>query len=138
MRVDLEAPPPLLLLPLRLQYRVVDTDVPIRVSGNVRELFRDDATISIETPTPAHTPVGGAGGGAHAAAQPWRLDATAVTFNTQREIWFRWFPDDDFALHFRQTSHGITQLFAPFGAQAWAPPLLADAVVDISADSPHG
>ena len=39
---------------------------------------------------------------------------------------------------FRRTSHGITQLFAPFGAQAWAPPLLADAVVDISADSPHG
>jgi hypothetical protein len=28
--------------------------------------------------------------------------------------------------------------FRAFGAQAWAPPLLADAVVDISADSPHG
>jgi hypothetical protein len=28
----------------------------------------------------------------------WRLDATEVTFNTRREIWFRWYPDDDFSL----------------------------------------
>jgi hypothetical protein len=98
MRLDLEAPPPLLLLPLRLEYRVVDTNVPIRVSGNIGELLRNDATISIEAPVPAHPLPHGVGGAAHGAAHPWRLDATAVTFNTQREIWFRWFPDDDFAL----------------------------------------
>jgi hypothetical protein len=93
---DLEAPPPLLLLPLRLEYRVVDTDVPVRVSGNVRELLRNDPAISIDAPE--HPALGGVERPAHADARSWRLDAATVRFNTQRQIWFRWFPDDDFAL----------------------------------------
>jgi hypothetical protein len=96
IRADLEAPPPLLLLPLRLEYRVVDTNVPVRVSGNVRELVRNDPAISIDAPE--HPALGGVERPAHADAHSWRLDATTVRFNTQRQIWFRWFPDDDFAL----------------------------------------
>jgi len=98
IKVDLQAPPPLLLLPLRLEYRVMETNVPIRVAGHVRELFRNEAAITVETPAPMHPPLGGAGGDTHADPNKWRLDATAVTFNTQREIWFRWFHDDDFTL----------------------------------------
>ena len=95
IRRDLEAPPPLLLLPLRLEYRVVETNVPVRVSGNVRELVRNDPAISIDAP---ENPALGGVEGAHADSHSWRLDATTVRFNTQRQIWFRWFPDDAFAL----------------------------------------
>ena len=96
--IDLQAPPPLLLLPLRLEYRVVEANVPIRVAGHVRPLFNNDATVSVEVAAPEPPAGGGAGGRAHVNPHSWRLDATAVTLNTQREIWFRWFPDDDFTL----------------------------------------
>src|SRR5829696_8141905 len=87
VREDLEAPPPLLLLPLRLEYRVIEGETPLRVTGPVREMFREDASVVIERPARSS-----------AVAPEWRLDAAAVTLRRRREIWFRWFADDDFAL----------------------------------------
>src|SRR5215204_6157793 len=79
--IDLQAPPPLLLLPMRLEYRVVEPNVPIRVAGHVRTLFNNDATGSVEVAAPEPPAVGAAGGRAHGRPNSWRLDATAVTLN---------------------------------------------------------
>lgn len=87
LRRDRESPPPLLLLPLRLEYRVVERDSPLRVAGHVAELFRGDETISVERSPPSD-----------ARSPAWRLDAASLRFRARREIWFRWFPDDDFSL----------------------------------------
>jgi hypothetical protein len=117
--IDLRAPPPLLLLPLRLEYRVVETNVPITIAGNVSAAFRDGATISDASPGVAgnsgavsrdraatsDAPSARSASERPAArtsdrrtnAPPWRLGAARATFQ-RREIWFRWFPDDDFSL----------------------------------------
>lgn len=90
IRRDIAAPPPLLLLPLRLEYRVVERNVPVRLAANVAATFARSAGVTVEAPRrPARARRG----------PEFRLDATNVTFTTRREIWFRWYPDEDFALH---------------------------------------
>src|ERR1700732_3813623 len=89
IRIDLSAPPPLLLLPLRLEYRVLETNAPMYVAGNIGELLGSSADVAIATI---------AGSGVRATTRGWRLDPVQLTLRTRREVWFRWFPDDDFAL----------------------------------------
>ena len=94
-RRDAAMPPPLLLLPLRLEYRVVDTNLPISVVGPVADLFRRETDVLIEDVHRAPSPRPGRSG----AATRWDPARARVTFRTRRELWFRWFPDEDFTLH---------------------------------------
>lgn len=105
---DLAGPAPLLLLPLRLEYRVVERNVPVRLAANVAAIFEASGEISIESPARPRRPtvdVGApeiVGSGDSRNPRPdreWRLDPTRVTFRARREIWFRWYPDEDFSLH---------------------------------------
>ena len=92
---DISAPPPLILLPLRLEYRVVETNVPLNLAGNVAKILRGTAGTTVApAPTSPKTT-----SRADAVTTPFRLNPTAVTFTTQRQIWFRWYPDEDFTLH---------------------------------------
>jgi hypothetical protein len=89
----LGAAAPLLLLPLRLEYRVVDVATPIHVTSGVSALFRGEAAATVRhiarpRPSPARR------------GRPARKASLAVdelVLNTHKEIWFRWFPEDDFA-----------------------------------------
>lgn len=89
----LGAAAPLLLLPLRLEYRVVDVATPIHVTSGVSALFRGEAAATVRhivrpRPSPARR------------GRPARKASLAVdelALNTHKEIWFRWFPEDDFA-----------------------------------------
>ncbi len=56
--------------------------------------------------------------------------ATHRTVSEQR-------PDDDLMLHFRQTSHGITQLTAPLGRTGVGSTVISRFVTDISAGPPQ-
>lgn len=84
---------PLLLLPLRLEYRVVDAATPIRMTAAVSALFRDAAAATVRHIV--RPPASAAGHGVRPASAPLAVDELALT--TQKEIWFRWFPEDDFA-----------------------------------------
>src|SRR5206468_377382 len=90
-----------LLLPLRLEYRVFEVNAPVQMAGRVAEMFRTEPTITIER-TPTATPARPPGtrtrtprAGSHNA---WTLGSAKVTFKSRKEIWFRWFPDEDFML----------------------------------------
>lgn len=112
IRRDAGSPPPLLLLPLRLEYRVVERGVPVHLASNVAALFAANDEVSIERPDRMHRPPPDrgthgvprdeAGDVERAEARrprEWHLDATRVTLRARREIWFRWYPDEDFSLH---------------------------------------
>lgn len=92
----LGAAPPLLLLPLRLEYRVVNVAIPTPVTAGVGALFGNDADVTVRpiAPPPSLTavPVGGRAGSPVAT-----LAVSEVSLRTRNEIWFRWFPEDDFA-----------------------------------------
>jgi hypothetical protein len=85
----LGAAAPLLLLPLRVEYRVVEVARPIRVTAGVSELLRDDPAASID-------PVGHAPRRGRAGTRA-TLSVRELSLRNRREIWFRWFPEDDFA-----------------------------------------
>ena len=94
-RRDISAPPPLLLLPLRLEYRVVEVNVPIRLAGNIAAIAGAAPDVTVQPirpePAPPRRPP--------RAVPRFRLDPANVTLRVQRQIWFRWYPDKDFALH---------------------------------------
>jgi hypothetical protein len=104
VRRDIAAPPPMLLLPLRLEYRVFERAVPVRLAANVAAMFANDRDVVLEQrvdPQRAAT-IRRERVAETAAAPPardWHLDATRATFTTRREIWFRWYPEEDFSLH---------------------------------------
>jgi hypothetical protein len=121
IRRDIAAPPPLMLLPLRLEYRVVQVNVPIRFAGNVAAMLEGGANISLEPrPTPRPAPPRG---GSRTTA-PFRLEPRTVTFRSQRQIWFRWYPDEDFSLHgvappSEADIAALARFDAACGGQAW-------------------
>jgi hypothetical protein len=89
----LAAAAPLLLLPLRLEYRVVDVATPIRVTPGVSGLFSGDSSVTVRpmaAPRPSAPSLG------TVAARP-PLTVNEVSLTNRKEIWFRWFPEDDFA-----------------------------------------
>ena len=90
IRRDVTAPPPLLLLPLRLEYRIVEVNVPISVAGNVAAILRGASGVSVEGPAPPRR---------RRAERRFQLNPTNVTLTSERQIWFRWYPDEDFSLH---------------------------------------
>ena len=101
LRTDLALPPPLMLLPMRIEYRVVDMQVPVRVSDAVASLFKNDADVELsKTDDPVavrlRANVGSRTGPAGAAK--WSLDPSRLILKSRQEIWFRWFPDDSFTL----------------------------------------
>jgi len=87
---DLSMPPPLALAPMRLEYRVVETRAPVRVAGAIGALFANDSGATVKRLRAA------VGGGRRAAR--WTLAPSQLVLKDRREIWFRWFPDDSFAL----------------------------------------
>jgi hypothetical protein len=87
IRRDIASPPPLFLLPLRLEYRVVERNVPVRLASNVAALFARSAGVSVEAR------------GRPRRRGSFELSPARVTFTRRREIWFRWYPDEDFSLH---------------------------------------
>ena len=89
----LGAAAPLLLLPLRLEYRVVNRATPIRVTAGVSGLFSGDASATVRatsSPNTPNTPRNDTG-----ARTP--LVVNELSLASHSEIWFRWFPEDDFA-----------------------------------------
>jgi hypothetical protein len=88
----LAAAAPLLLLPLRLEYRIVDVATPLRVTAGVSRLFSGDTAVTIR---PIAAPQPDQPRGAVAARAP--LIVNEISFTNRKEIWFRWFPEDDFA-----------------------------------------
>lgn len=94
IRTDIAAPPPLILLPLRLEYRVVEVNKPVRLAGNVAAIVRDEPDVVVRPeragPSERH---------ARPAVRDLRLNPAEATFASGRQIWFRWYPDEDFALH---------------------------------------
>jgi hypothetical protein len=96
IRRDAAAPPPLLLLPLRLEYRVVDVNIPIRMAGNAAAIFSGAKDISVK---PQKEPWSKKQTRKKGAVPRFRLNPATVTLTTQRQIWFRWYPDEDFTLH---------------------------------------
>jgi hypothetical protein len=113
----LAAAAPLLLLPLRLEYRVVNVATPIHVTTGVSGLFSGDATATVRParPTSASAPTEPAARGRRSSLFPWRrregpqlpptdaptsrppLTVNELSLPSRKEIWFRWFPEDDFA-----------------------------------------
>lgn len=78
---------PLLLLPLRLEYRVVEAGVPVTLGSIPADARRDtsrDATALAPTTVSAF-----------GEKSELRFRETTTE---QREIWFRWLPDEPFAL----------------------------------------
>jgi hypothetical protein len=96
----LRAAAPLLLLPLRLEYRVVDVSIPTRVTADVGAILGAEATVrAVTTPPPRRRPAPRtrAGRVSAAAASSATLAVSEFALRTRKEIWFRWFPEDDFA-----------------------------------------
>ena len=112
---DVSAPPPLMLLPLRLEYRVVEINAPLTLAGNVAAILRNTPGVTVPPAPPKPT---------DDAATSFRLNATAVTFTTQRQIWFRWYPDEDFTLHgvappTKEETQAIKRFDASIGSKLW-------------------
>ncbi|RWC50480.1 MAG: hypothetical protein EOS55_00670 [Mesorhizobium sp.] len=94
---DLSMPKPLMLLPMRLEYRVVQQLVPIGLSANTRALLADDADAQIsDSRRPARLRLK-ALRRRRRAGDNWTLSPGNLILQTRQEIWFRWFPDDSFA-----------------------------------------
>jgi hypothetical protein len=89
----LGAAAPLLLLPLRIEYRVLPVATPMHVTAGVASLFRD-----LQTATVRHVvrpPRRSTRATARVPSAPLAIDELAL--RTHQEIWFRWFPEDDFS-----------------------------------------
>ena len=87
----LGAAAPLLLLPLRIEYRVVQVGTPIHVIGGVSGLFRDRHAVTVRRVVQPER-------SREATRTPNRpLAVDELALNAHPEIWFRWFPEDDFA-----------------------------------------
>ena len=105
IRRDVAAPPPLLLLPLRLEYRVVERNVPIRLAANVASMFDNAHDVRVEGRVDPRRAAAARELRRRVDPDPrerlreWSLNPTRVTLTSRREIWFRWYPDEDFSLH---------------------------------------
>ena len=91
MQRALGAATPLLLLPLRIEYRVVQARTPIHVVGTVSALFEDRHAATVRPIAQPRPPTSDA----RVPNRPLAVNELAL--NTHQEIWFRWFPEDDFA-----------------------------------------
>jgi hypothetical protein len=83
-----------------LEYRVVDVSIPTRVTADVGAILGAEATVrAVTTPPPRRRPAPRtrAGRVSAAAASSATLAVASSHCAHARRIWFRWFPEDDFA-----------------------------------------
>jgi hypothetical protein len=99
LSLDIAETPPLLLLPMRMEYRVLDRGAGLRGLDSSAERSGIAAARAAAEGSSARARVvrNEARRAAITAARSRAFTTDAVSLASEREIWFRWFPDEAFA-----------------------------------------